>query len=77
MTIIFFVLSLNFNGSPQHGIQGVKVILVGNKVDLEDQRKVSTRRGQKVGYIGGGTARVEVGLCLQLETQCLGNFMPN
>ena len=31
-----------------HGIEGVKVILVGNKVDLEAERQVSTRRGQKL-----------------------------
>ena len=39
----------------QHGVEGVKVILVGNKVDLEETRKVTTRRGQKVTmFVGQG-----------------------
>ncbi|XP_003385079.1 PREDICTED: ras-related protein Rab-13-like [Amphimedon queenslandica] len=31
-----------------HGVKGVKIILIGNKVDLESERKISTRHGQKL-----------------------------
>jgi small GTP-binding protein len=31
-----------------HGVKGVKVLLIGNKSDLESQRQVSTRRGLRL-----------------------------
>ena len=35
----------------QNAVEDVKLILVGNKVDLEDQRQVSLKRGEKVGFV--------------------------
>lgn len=32
----------------QNAVEDVKLVLVGNKVDLEDQRQVTLRRGEKV-----------------------------
>ena len=41
-------LSLSLLAKLQHGVDGVKVVLIGNKVDLQSKRQVSTRRGQMV-----------------------------
>lgn len=34
----------------QNAVEGVKLLLVGNKVDIEDMRQVEKRRGEKVLY---------------------------
>ena len=34
--------------SPQNAVDNVRIVLVGNKIDLENQREVSEKRGRKV-----------------------------
>lgn len=37
--------------TPQNAVDNVRIVLVGNKIDLENQREVSEKRGKKVSYI--------------------------
>ena len=34
----------------QNAVDNVRIVLVGNKIDLENQREVSEKRGKKVQY---------------------------
>ena len=34
----------------QNAVDNVRIVLVGNKIDLENQREVSEKRGKKVDY---------------------------
>ena len=35
----------------QNAVDNVRIVLVGNKIDLENQREVSEKRGKKVNYV--------------------------
>ena len=39
---------------PQNAVDNVRIVLVGNKIDLENQREVSEKRGRKVCYTQHG-----------------------
>ena len=45
--------------TPQNAVDNVRIVLVGNKIDLENQREVSEKRGKKVNYIAHVDACIE------------------